>query len=495
MTLSLHYAVRSDRGLVRGDNEDSVYAGPRLLALADGMGGHVGGGTASRVVITTFAPLDDDTAAQDMLGALRATVDAANLRLREAVQSDPGLEGMGTTLTAMLFNGEKLGVVHVGDSRAYVLQGRKFSQVTRDQTFVQALVDEGRITMEEARSHPQRSVILRAMTGSDVDPDLSIRTARRGDRYLICSDGLSDYVSGDTIADALKIEDAHEAADRLIELALRAGGRDNITVVVADIVDAEEGDVVPVIDGAASDSLEDREVHPTSAAARAAIAMPPGQSNPGQSDPDSDDYADDYSDDPDADTAEFPDATAPPRRIKRRIAVALGAVVVVVGALGGLYAWSQTQYFVGASANKVTIFKGVNMSLAGAHLYHPVHTSEVAVGDLVSTARDKVRAGLSADSRSGAEKIISNLNSSELLPVCPTATPTPSPTPSPSRSAAKPPRRSAKPPAHRTTAHRTTAHRSPAPTHPTATHRTQPAATHPAAIVAAPTPVPGKDCR
>jgi protein phosphatase len=322
------------------------------------------------------------------------------------------------------------------------------------------------------------------MTGSDVDPDLSIRTARRGDRYLICSDGLSDYVSGDTIADALKIEDAHEAADRLIELALRAGGRDNITVVVADIVDAEEGDLVPVIAGAASDSLEDHEVHPTSAAARAAIAMPPGQG-----DPDSDDSDD-------ADTAELEAETAPPRRIRRRIAVTLGAVVVVVGGLVGLYAWSQTQYFVGASANKVTIFKGVNMSLAGAHLYHPVHTSEVAVGDLVSTARDKVRAGLSADSRSGAEKIISNLNSSELLPVCPTATPTPTPTPiaspslSPSRSAARPPHRTAKPPAHRTTARPHTA-----PTRPTATHRTQPAATHPAAIVAAPTPVPGKDCR
>jgi protein phosphatase len=357
-------------------------------------------------------------------------------------------------------------VVHIGDSRAYVLQGRKFSQVTRDQTYVQALVDEGRITEEEARNHPQRSVILRAMTGSEVDPDLSIREAHLGDRYLICSDGLSDYVSGDTIAETLRMPDPHAAADRLIELALRAGGRDNITVIVADIVDAQDGDDEPIIDGAASDTIEDREVHPTSAAARAAIAIPPGQGDP--------------------DPAEFESVEAEPARrggARRRLFVAVGALVVVVGGLVGLYEWSQAQYFVGASGGRVTVFKGVNMSLAGARLYHPVHTSDLAVDDLVSTARDKVRSGLSTDSRSGADKIISNLNKGELLPVCPPP-PTPTPTATPSH----------RPAASRPSGHPTAKRPAPRPTtqRPRPTHA---AATAPALNVAVPTPVPGKDCR
>jgi len=270
VTVALRYAVRSDRGLMRANNEDSVYAGPRLLALADGMGGHAAGEVASNVVISTFAHLDEDRPIDDLISTLRDTTAAANNNLRAMIEQDPNLDGMGTTLTALLFAGSRVGLVHVGDSRAYLVRGGTLSQITHDDTFVQALVDEGRLTMEEASSHPQRSLILHALNGSEVEPDLSIREARVGDRYLVCSDGLSDVVSPDTLLEALQLPDPHESADRLVELALRAGGPDNVTCIVADVIDVPYGDDAPVMDGAVGGNRQHREPDHTTPASRAA---------------------------------------------------------------------------------------------------------------------------------------------------------------------------------------------------------------------------------
>ena len=146
MSFALRYAARSDRGLIRNNNQDSVYAGPRLLAVADGMGGHAAGDLASKVVISTLAYLDEDRPHDDLIGSLRDATADANQHLRDLVAEDPNLDGMGTTLTAFLFAGNRIGVVHVGDSRAYLLRGGQLAQITHDDTFVQALVDEGRIT-------------------------------------------------------------------------------------------------------------------------------------------------------------------------------------------------------------------------------------------------------------------------------------------------------------------------------------------------------------
>ena len=252
MTLVLRYAARSDVGLVRSNNEDSVYAGARLLALADGMGGHAAGEVASQLVIAALAHLDDDEPGGDLLAKLDAAVHAGNSAIAAQVEMEPDLEGMGTTLTAILFAGNRLGLVHIGDSRGYLLRDGELTQITKDDTFVQTLVDEGRITREEAHSHPQRSLIMRALTGHEVEPTLTMREVRIGDRYLLCSDGLSDPVSDETILDALKIPDVTESADRLIELALRGGGPDNVTVVVADVVDYDYGPTQPIIAGAVS---------------------------------------------------------------------------------------------------------------------------------------------------------------------------------------------------------------------------------------------------
>ncbi|MCL2733141.1 MAG: Stp1/IreP family PP2C-type Ser/Thr phosphatase, partial [Actinomycetia bacterium] len=263
MSLSLRFAAGSHKGMIREGNEDSGYAGPRLLAIADGMGGQAAGEVASSEVISTIVSLDDDIPGSDILTSLGTAVQRANDQLLQMVQEDPQLEGMGTTLTALLWTGQRLGLVHVGDSRAYLLRDGVLTQITQDHTWVQRLVDEGRITEEEATTHPQRSLLMRALgSGERVEPDLSIREVRAGDRYLICSDGLSGVVSHQTLEDTLAGYQApHETVQELIQLALRGGGPDNITCIVADVLDTDDGDTLasqlndtPVVVGAVADT-------------------------------------------------------------------------------------------------------------------------------------------------------------------------------------------------------------------------------------------------
>ncbi|WP_051712563.1 PP2C family protein-serine/threonine phosphatase [Spirillospora albida] len=239
MTLGIRYAARSDVGMLREGNEDSAYAGAHLLAVADGMGGHVGGEIASAAAIEALRGLDKDLPASELLAALEHTVKTANDNLHRIVESDPALQGMGTTLTAMLWAGNQIALVHIGDSRAYLLRDGSLFQITHDHTLVQSLVDEGRISPDEAASHPQRSLLLRALDGrGEVDPDLSLREAQVGDRYLLCSDGLSGVVTAETIFQVLTdVPDPEQAVRQLIDLANRGGGPDNITCVVADVVE------------------------------------------------------------------------------------------------------------------------------------------------------------------------------------------------------------------------------------------------------------------
>jgi protein phosphatase len=419
VTVALRYAVRSDRGLMRTNNEDSVYAGPRLLALADGMGGHAAGEVASNVVISTLAHLDEDRPVGDLLGTLRDATAAANNNLRAMVEQDSNLDGMGTTLTALLFAGSRVGLVHVGDSRAYLVRGGVLTQITHDDTFVQALIDEGRLTVEEASSHPQRSLILHALNGAEVEPDLSIREARIGDRYLLCSDGLSDVVSPDTLLEALQLPDPHESADRLVELALRAGGPDNVTCIVADVIDLPYGDDAPVMDGAVGGNRGQREPDQTSPASRAATLNPRPQPE---------------------DTVDDPPAR--PRRRRLRWAFGLVLLVLVLGGGGfGLWAWTQAQYFVGAEGDSVAVYRGINTTVGPVHLFSIVDTSPMKLDDLVQVARQQVQDGIPAENRAAADRIIANLNSQQ-KPLCPTPTPTPSaskPAPRPTGSASPTP--------------------------------------------------------
>ncbi|MBA3489662.1 MAG: protein phosphatase 2C domain-containing protein [Longispora sp.] len=411
MTLTLRYAARSDRGLIRSGNEDSMYAGPRLLAVADGMGGMAAGDVASNIVIATLAPLDEDVPGSDLIEPLHDAVDLANQRLRAIVEENPQFEGMGTTLTGLLFSGSRFGMVHVGDSRAYLLRGDDFAQITKDDTYVQMLVDEGRITEEEANSHPQRSLITQAMGTTEVHPEYSILEAVSDDRILLCSDGLSGFVSFDTIGETLRtVADPAECVERLIQLALRAGGPDNVTVVVADVTDSDIVEGVPIVGGAAAtDRGENQPVDLSSSAGRAAALKQPLQVTQ-------------------ADT-ETTVETHVPRVTRRRTplrVLMLGVLAFILLAGGGFGAWfySQSQYYVGATGDgRVAVFQGLPGTVAGFTLSSVNIASPRPVDDLTPLAQGKVRKGIQVSDLSKAKVLMVSLteeraDNTNLLPVC-----------------------------------------------------------------------------
>lgn len=376
MTLSLRFAAGSHTGLIREHNEDSGYAGPRLLAIADGMGGQAAGEVASSEVISTFVQLDDDIPGSDILTSLDTSVQRANSKLRTMVEEDPRLDGMGTTLTALLWTGQRLGLVHVGDSRAYLLRDGVLTQITQDHTWVQRLVDEGRITEEEATTHPQRSLLMRALGSADhIEADLSIREVRAGDRYLLCSDGLSGVVSAETLQETLAGFAAPQATVReLIELALRGGGPDNITCIVADVVDigAQEGGALaqqlydaPQIVGAVAESQTSSSGStPQTPAARAAELGRPQSPPTGPPRVDAAPLLGAFGD-PSPD--DFADNSYPPERPRGRVIKRVALAVLVLALLGGAtyagYRWTQQQYYVAANGDHVAIYRGLSQDL------------------------------------------------------------------------------------------------------------------------------------
>jgi serine/threonine protein phosphatase PrpC/DNA-binding transcriptional MerR regulator len=232
--LGIRYSALSDIGRQRETNQDSVYAGSRLLAVADGWGSH--GEAASAAVIDALKPLESAVPAGDLLNALEHAVSQASSAVSDIDAPSPG--NTGTTLTAMLWSGSQLALVHIGDTRAYLLRDGELFQITHDHTVVQSLLDGGRITREEATSHPQRSLLLRGIDGSAVAADTSLHDARVGDRYLLCSDGLTTVVATREIERALRQAGTPDRTVRqLVDLANQGGGPDNIGCVVADVVD------------------------------------------------------------------------------------------------------------------------------------------------------------------------------------------------------------------------------------------------------------------
>jgi PPM family protein phosphatase len=292
MTLALRYSIRSDVGLLREGNEDSAYAGPHLLAVADGMGGHAAGEVASAATITTLASLDSDPQSGDLVAALEDAVARANLRLQELIISDPAIEGMGTTLTALLWSEGYGALCHIGDSRAYLLRNGQFVQITHDHTLVQSLVDEGKITEDDVATHPHRSLLLRALDGRTIaEPDLNTIETQHGDRFLLCSDGLSGVVTEQTLHQTLgSIRDPDKAALQLVDLAIRGGGPDNITVIVADVLDTQSSQIQPTwkpsFAGAAAHGAPTETQPPTRQSSPATRAMRLTRTAPQQALPD-----------------------------------------------------------------------------------------------------------------------------------------------------------------------------------------------------------------
>ncbi|MER6513372.1 Stp1/IreP family PP2C-type Ser/Thr phosphatase [Nonomuraea sp. NPDC001636] len=362
MTIALRYAARSDVGLLREGNEDSAYASGRLLAVADGMGGHAHGEVASSVAIAAMASLEEAQQGGDLLNAIEAAVRDANRRLHEMVGRDPSLKGMGTTLTAMLWNGTQVALVHVGDSRAYLLRRGELYQITHDHTLVQQLVDDGRITPEEAATHPQRSILLRALDGSgEVDPDLTLREAQVGDRYLLCSDGLSGVVSAETLhATLTNIDDPEEVVRQLIDLANRGGGPDNITCVLADVLEISDGQEVPVeaaVVGAAGMTRLRGGAPETQPGRVSAVTAPQPAITDG--------------DDFDEPVAQATRRSGRRRRVWPVLVTVLGVGAVALGAGGYLgWQWTQDQFFVGARGDEVVIFQGIKQEVGPIEFFH-----------------------------------------------------------------------------------------------------------------------------
>ena len=439
MTLELRYAVRSDVGLLREGNEDSAYAGPRLLAVADGMGGHAAGEVASALTIASMAELDSaQPSGGDMLRALTMAVVTANARLQEKIIANPAVEGMGTTLTALLWSDGHAAVCHIGDSRGYLLRDDELYQITHDHTLVQSLVDEGRISADDVSTHPQRSLLLRALDGRSIaEPDMSVHESLPGDRYLLCSDGLSGVVSDETLRDTLSsIEDPDVAVRQLIELAIRGGGPDNITCIVADVVDTATTrwppTTTPVLAGAAAtlsdltltdgndpfggfEDDHDDHVRPAPQPAMedldpmltSVVALPAASKNGAGSR---------------APGARRSHRAQPRRsrgpagsgRSRRRWPIVTTALAVLVAVIigGGYIFWrvSQNQYYVAAnSSGQVVIYRGINSRILGISWFSQYQSTPVKLAQVPSDYQQMVKTASSSGSLAQMHKAVTNI--------------------------------------------------------------------------------------
>lgn len=378
----MRVAARSDVGLVRQGNEDSAYAGPRLQVVADGMGGHTGGEVASAVVIRAMADLDaDEQVAANLESALSLGLTRANAALRARIDAEPHLEGMGTTMTAAYNDGEQLAVGHVGDSRAYLLHDGQLRQLTRDQTWVQTLVDGGRITPEEAERHPQRSVLMQALDGrSELSPEMLAVPVEVGDRLLLCSDGLSGFVDTETLRELLAQGEPGDAVDALVAAALAEGAPDNVTVVVADMLDADDS--------------------PPAMAVQQVGAVATPSPNPPTDDPPS---LLDNAVEPAIDQAKA--ATNRPRKRRRRTGLVVVVVLAVIGGLTiGGYAWWSRQWYVGVHDGQVAVFQGVPDPVLGLDLSRMRQVYPVDVDDLPEFTQQRLDEGIPADDEDAARE-------------------------------------------------------------------------------------------
>ncbi|GAB7005379.1 Stp1/IreP family PP2C-type Ser/Thr phosphatase [Nocardioides sp. AN3] len=450
MTLQLRYAAISDVGRVRKDNQDSGYAGPWLLVVCDGVGGAARGDLASSTAVQQLRNLDvmpdPEHTGEEMVAQVAGALHRAHDRIAELVDHDPTLSSTSTTATVGLFDGEQLAVGHVGDSRAYLFRDRGLTQLTHDHTFVQTLIDDGRITETEARVHPHRNLILKAIDGQrEAEPDLFVVPLQAGDRLMLCSDGVCGVLDDGRIADVLTGGSPDYAAVELVRASLEAGSSDNVTCIVADVVEAREGsedgtgDTGTGEDGTGNDGTDedgtgedgggsttyDPEPQLVGAAAElrrrrlfkghrsgdtgeleAITADGPGDEGlpPGA-------IADDPLD-PDLHEA----LRYAPRVPRRTVWLRRGLVIaILVGlawvAAAAAWSWGQRQYFVGVEGDDVTIFRGLNTSFAGIDLSSPYLRTDLPVADLATYDARQVQQGVMQPGLSDARRYVDQLAS------------------------------------------------------------------------------------
>jgi serine/threonine protein phosphatase PrpC len=413
--MRLEYAAISDVGRVRKDNQDSGYAGPHVIAVCDGVGGAARGDIASSTAIGQLRRLDDgptpgpDGAEDDLLAQVAGALHRAHDRIGELVDENPALSGTSTTATVALFDGTRLGMGHVGDSRAYLLRGGELRQLTKDHTFVQTLIDDGQITEEESRVHPHRNLILKAIDGiHDLEPDLFEVALEHGDRLLFCSDGACGVLDPARLADILGTGNADFAAVELVRASLAAGSTDNVTCLVADVAEGEvDPEVDPMLVGAAAELP--RRGRGVTGLFRGHRSGDTGELEPVQAEIPGDVPFAISSDPIDPEEARY--APQPPRRFTwvRRVL----ALVVVVGLLwvagAAAWSWSQDQYFVGEYDDKVAIYRGVNADLLGIDLSSPYEVTDIEMTSLSEYDRGQVAEGIGGGTLGTARKTVDNL--------------------------------------------------------------------------------------
>jgi protein phosphatase len=371
-------SAKTDTGRQRRENEDAYFARAPLFVIADGMGGGPSGEVASRLAVEAFEPgLPDSGASAEK--RLAETVRDANVRIHEYSLGDADREGMGTTLSAAYVDEREIAIAHVGDSRIYRLRGDVFERLTEDHTLVEELVRGGKLTPEEAEDHPQGSIITRALGNEpDVEVDAHTHPARAGDVYLICSDGLTGMVPEARVAEILRGAPDLEAAGRaLVDAANRAGGRDNITVVLFRLED------VGAAEASGEQATETGAGGPSVAEVRAAAAAPAAAPAPARSAPRRRRAAP---------AAPGPVSASARRPRRRRAVAALAALTIAVPVLIGAWIASRAVYFVGtASDGEVAVFRGLPYDLpAGVHLYEQLYVSGVPAATLAPARRRKL---------------------------------------------------------------------------------------------------------
>ncbi len=416
--LLLSYSAISDVGRVRKDNQDSGYAGPWLLTVCDGVGGAARGDIASSTAVAELRLLDEPPPdGADQLGRVTAALHDAHRAIGGLVDEDPALNGTSTTATVALFDGSRVAIGHVGDSRAYLFREGEISQLTIDHTFVQSLIDEGRITEEEARVHPHRNLILKALDGiHDAEPDLFMLELVAGDRLFLCSDGACGVLPDGRIADILSMGTPDYAAVELVRASLEAGSSDNVTCVVADVITAEQAAedeqfaaLEPLLVGAAAELK--RRAPRGSGLFRGHRSGDTGELEPIEAEiPDNLPFA--IKADP-IDPEEARYAPQPPRRFvwpKRLlvVAVVIGLVWIAVAAA---WSWSQRQYYVGEENGVVVIFRGIDADVPGLNLSEPYETSDVVVDQLPEGDANRVREGFGVRDLDAAEQAVRKLAS------------------------------------------------------------------------------------
>jgi PPM family protein phosphatase len=392
---------RSDVGRVRSGNEDALFLGTTLFAVADGMGGHRGGEVASATALGPLAALDGRRFSDpdEALDALSDAVVRANADVSRRSREDPELEGMGTTLTAVMIDGRDVFLVHVGDSRAYLARGDRFVQLTEDHTLVQALIDQGRITRDDVATHPHRSVITRAVgVASAVEVDTLRLTLRDGDRIVLCSDGLSGVVDDDIIARLARAEDPATAVEGLVDAANDAGGPDNVTVVVIAIEGGSDPDATVAL--------------PKVVRIRTDEVAGDG------------DWATRYSDL----SARRPEGLAPSRRgtasrptrerllggtfdrVALRVVVATVAVVILGAAvvLGGRLIVDRS-YLVGVEDGEIVIYRGLDVQVGPVDLKRVHERPGVLLEQVPPAIRPIYEAGRPAADLSDARRIVRSI--------------------------------------------------------------------------------------